>query len=244
MQLNTFTNASFNDIENVNASLHVSWPWPNEEEWDKSSLDFDPQGTTLKRGGSCNPPNIFAEIYNGGEDMTYSTWTWELFRVGKGNQSKVPQSPALDSGEVEKIQSGKIGKIESNASLDGNGDYRFKVTKPDRPGNPFIWSEVIEINDCSMKKSLNEQSTKEGEGTSPSTEGSEQIDNDKEKNENPEPTEPTTDSDENQGEPTEPTTDSDENKDEPTEPTTDSGENKDDPSESKDEVSDGEKDSN
>lgn len=159
IQLNTFTNAAFNDIEQVSASLHVKWPI---DEWDKSSLDFDPKGITLNRGGTCGPPsNIFAQIYNDGEDMTFSTWKWELFKVGEGNENKTPIGEALDIGEVEMIKAGEIGTIESTATIIENGNYRFKVTKPDRPGQEVIWSEAIEIKNCGKAKSQSIETTSE-----------------------------------------------------------------------------------
>jgi YqxM protein len=150
MQLNSFTNASFNDVEEVTASLHVNWP---VAEWDKSSLDFD-KGS-LQRGGTCSPPYIFAEIYNDGEDMTFSTWSWELFEVSNG---KTPVGPSLDNGVVPKILSGKKGKIESSGTVNSDGKYRFKVTKPERPGQDAIWSEEIEISVCSSGKAKKENS--------------------------------------------------------------------------------------
>nr|WP_290369511.1 amyloid fiber anchoring/assembly protein TapA [Pseudoneobacillus rhizosphaerae] len=153
MQLNSFTNASFNDVEELSSSLHVNWP---VDEWDKSSLDFD-KGS-LQRGGTCNPPYIFAEIYNDGEDMTFSTWSWELFEVGNGNLSKTPIGPSLDNGVVPKILSDKKGKIESSGTISSNGNYRFKVTKTERPGQDTIWSEKIEISGCSSGKEKKENS--------------------------------------------------------------------------------------
>ncbi|MHC0037573.1 amyloid fiber anchoring/assembly protein TapA [Pseudoneobacillus sp. C159] len=149
LQLNSFTNASFNDVEELSASLHVKWPFDedNQNPWDKSSLAFSTSG--LKRGATCSPPYIYAEIYNSGADMTFSIWSWELFKVGKGKASKTPQGPALDSGIVEKIKSDNKGRIDSSSTQLTDGNYRFKVTKPDRPGQDHIWSEVIEIKNCS-----------------------------------------------------------------------------------------------
>lgn len=144
LQMVSFTNAAFNDIENQTAEIHVKWP---VEEWDKSSLDFD----NMKSGGSCSPPVIYAEIKNTGEDMTFSVWSWELYQVEKG-QKKILGS-VLDSGEVPMIEHGKIGRITANP-IQGSltdGFYRIKVTKPDRPGKDEIWSEPIEIK-CGKKK--------------------------------------------------------------------------------------------
>jgi YqxM protein len=146
MQFNTFTNAAFNDLEEINASLHVKWPI---DEWDKSSLDFDPNDVELNRGGTCIPPYVYAEIYNDGEDMTFSTWTWELYKVNNGQ--KIPISPVLESGEVPMIQENAIGVIKtSNLQSLTEGTYRFKVNKPDRPGQDAIWSEPITIRGCTQ----------------------------------------------------------------------------------------------
>jgi YqxM protein len=146
MQFNTFTNAAFNDIEEINASLHVKWPI---DEWDNSSLDFDPDGVELDRGGTCIPPYVYAEIYNDGEDMTFSTWTWELYKVQNGQ--KIPISPVLESGEVPMIQANTISLIKtSNLQSLTEGTYRFKVNKPDRPGQDAIWSEPITVSGCTQ----------------------------------------------------------------------------------------------
>lgn len=173
VQLNSFTNAAFNDVEEIQASLHVKWPI---DEWDKSSLDFDVAGLT--RGGTCLPPKVFAEIFNAGEDMTFSTWKWELFKVGKGQETKTPISPVLESGEVPIIKANKIGRIETMnlQSLPGDGNYRFKVTKPDRPGQDVIWSEPIVIEGCSVQKEQTEQSVVEEKSTEQNTEPKEKTD--------------------------------------------------------------------
>jgi YqxM protein len=158
LQLTSFTNASFNDVEEISSTLQVNWPVDTVNEWDKSSLKFKPDGISLQRGGTCNPPYIFAEIYNAGEDMTLSIWSWELFEVGNGNLSKTPVGPSLDNGVVPKILSGKKGKIQSSGTLSSNGKYRFKVTKPEKPGQDAIWSEEIEISGCSSGKTKIENS--------------------------------------------------------------------------------------
>lgn len=162
IQLNSFTNAAFNDVEELQASIHVKWPI---DEWDKSSLDFDVAG--LESGGSCQPPEVYAEIFNDGEDMTFSTWTWELFKVGKGQETKTPISPVLESGEVPMIKAGEKGRIVTTnlQELPGDGQYRFKVTKPDRPGQEAIWSEPIEIVGCIVEKVKTEQSVTEEKTT-------------------------------------------------------------------------------
>jgi YqxM protein len=173
IQLNSFTNAAFNDVEELQASIHVKWPI---DEWDKSSLDFDVAG--LERGGSCQPPEVYAEIYNDGEDMTFSTWTWELFKVGKGQETKTPISPVLESGEVPMIKAGEKGRIITTKlqELPGDGQYRFKVTKPDRPGQEAIWSEVIEIEGCIAGKVETEQTVTEEKPNEENTETIEKTD--------------------------------------------------------------------
>lgn len=173
VQMNSFTNAAFNDVEELQASLHVKWPI---DEWDKSSLDFDVAG--LVRGGTCLPPKVFAEIFNTGEDMTFSSWKWELFKVGKGQDTKTPISPVLESGEVPMIKANEKGRIETTnlQSLPGDGNYRFKVTKPDRPGQDVIWSEPIEIEGCPAPKVQTEKSVEEEKSTEQNTESIEKTD--------------------------------------------------------------------
>ncbi len=172
VQFTSYTNAAFNDIETVTASLSV-WTEddPPETDWDRSSLSFDEDGIALNKGATCEPPKVFAEIYNSGETITFSEWAWELYKVdGMSQGVPVTVGAALDSGVVPAIAKEQIGTIQSTVSLPGNGDYRFKVRRPldhpgenhkDEEGYSYIWSEVIKVTDCAAEEEAAEKSSEE-----------------------------------------------------------------------------------
>lgn len=154
LQLNTNTNAAFNDVENVVASIHVSWPI---DLWDKSSLNFE----NMETGGKCSPPYIYTKLKNDGEDMEFSTWSWELYQIS-GMQGGSPNlvGEALDSGVITPIKAGEIGIIESYPENLVNGKYRFIITRPDRPGSGARWSEEVKINNCQTPSTLTDSDLK------------------------------------------------------------------------------------
>nr|WP_304218545.1 amyloid fiber anchoring/assembly protein TapA [Fredinandcohnia onubensis] len=175
IQLNTFTNAAFNDVEQATASLHVQWPTEPEEnnEWDKSSLSFD--GSTA--WGACS--GIYSSIKNGGEDMQYSTWKYFVFKIT--DNKKPPASEAIYSAIVPNLNKGEVGEL-SFTNVTENGNYRFAVRRPlgheaknnpDENGYTYIWSDnIIEVKDCAQPASdkvntpNNSKSAVESEGAS------------------------------------------------------------------------------
>ncbi|MEL3970698.1 amyloid fiber anchoring/assembly protein TapA [Rossellomorea oryzaecorticis] len=148
LQLNSFTNAAFNDVEEQDASLHVSW---YIDDWDKSSLSFD----GMQKGGQCG--KIFADISRGENKIIFSTWVYEVFKVSK---SKTPIGEAIDSGVISKNeinQSDRTARLVSE-KITENGKYQFRVKRPlghpgdnqpDEQGYSYMWNEgVIEVKDC------------------------------------------------------------------------------------------------
>ncbi|MGD7022841.1 hypothetical protein ACQCVK_09625 [Rossellomorea vietnamensis] len=142
-QLNSYTNASFNDVEQ--AGVHIKW-----EIWDKSSLSFNGQ----ESGGQCG--NVYADIKRGNVLVTDSVWQFELFEVSK---AKTPIGAPIDTGEVPKgeINQNGVARLISNKVTE-NGSYQFRVTRPpghkaknqpDEEGATHIWNEgLIIIEDC------------------------------------------------------------------------------------------------
>jgi YqxM protein len=166
LQLNSFTNAAFNDVEEQDASLHVSW---YIDDWDKSSLSFD----GMQKGGQCG--RIFADISRGENKIIFSTWVYEVFKVSK---SKTPIGDAIDSGVVSKNdinQSVRTARLVSE-KITENGKYQFRVRRPlghpgdnqpDEQGYSYMWNEgVIEVKDCveplATPKEEQKQETSEG----------------------------------------------------------------------------------
>jgi YqxM protein len=148
LQLNSFTNAAFNDVEEQDASLHVSW---YIDDWDKSSLSFD----GMQKGGQCG--RIFSDISRGENKIIFSTWMYEVFKVSK---SKTPIGEAIDSGVVSKNdinQPDRTARLVSE-KITENGKYQFRVRRPlghpgdnqpDEQGYSYIWNDgVIEVKDC------------------------------------------------------------------------------------------------
>jgi YqxM protein len=148
LQLNSFTNAAFNDVEEQDASLHVSW---YIDDWDKSSLSFD----GMQKGGQCG--RIFSDISRGENKIIFSTWVYEVFKVSK---SKTPIGEAIDSGVVSKNdinQPDRTARLVSE-KITENGKYQFRVRRPlghpganqpDEQGYSYIWNDgVIEVKDC------------------------------------------------------------------------------------------------
>jgi YqxM protein len=133
--LTSNTGAAFNDVEVIENSLHANW---DIDQWDKSSLDFD--NSKVWSDGF----KVSSTIKNSGEDMTFSTWRFYLFKVVNGSSSGDP----VATGVVPNIAAGQLGEI--SATVGETGVYRFAVRRPlDRPGNnkpdengySYIWSD-------------------------------------------------------------------------------------------------------
>lgn len=160
--LNGYTNASFNDIENVTASFHVSWTSEDDsKEWDKSSLEF------RKQGGGCDV--IWAEIKNGGNKNMAGPSKFEIYFVESGNPKK---GEMIFQGVIPPLKSGETTTLTfSNPIAFGNGIFKFKGYQ--RPGHPnsdgnngknngnkegALWSEDIILNSCPKQNLTNEGS--------------------------------------------------------------------------------------
>ncbi len=141
--LTSDTGAYFNDVEVIENSLHVSW---DNDDWDNSSLDFK-NSKVWTEGCTVN-----TTIKNAGEDMTFSTWRYDLYKVVNGNVSAEP----VATGVVPNINSMEWGTITTTVTEDGV--YRFAVRRPlNHPGNnnpdengySYIWSDnKISVTGC------------------------------------------------------------------------------------------------
>ncbi|WP_404330872.1 amyloid fiber anchoring/assembly protein TapA [Mesobacillus maritimus] len=140
--LSSNTGAYFNDIEVIENSLHVG-EW-DMDEWDKSSLDFD--GSTVRVDG-CN---VYSTISNSGEDMTFSTWRYYLYKA-----DEYLTGEPVATGTVPKLAAKETGEI--SAEVLEPGEYKFAVRRPlghqgknkkDEDGYSYIPSKKITVNSC------------------------------------------------------------------------------------------------
>ncbi|MGM0902154.1 MAG: amyloid fiber anchoring/assembly protein TapA [Bacillota bacterium] len=148
--LTSNTGAYFNDVEVIENSLHVG-EW-DMVEWDKSSLDFD--GSTVRVDG-CN---VYSTISNSGEDMTFSTWRYYLY---KANEYLTGEPVA--TGTVPKLAANETGEI--SAEVLEPGEYKFAVRRPlghqgknkkDEDGYSYIPSKKITVNGCNTPEEKTE----------------------------------------------------------------------------------------
>ncbi|WP_223701370.1 amyloid fiber anchoring/assembly protein TapA [Sutcliffiella deserti] len=154
--LTSDTGARFNDVEVIENQLHAKWdvgeePPEDNDEWDKSSLDFDNSEAWAE---SCD---IYTTIFNAGDKAnTTSTWRYYVYKVVDGREVGEP----VATGIVPTIQSGESGIIKSEVTEDG--EYKFRVRRPlDHPaknnpnedGYTFIgWSEKVEVSGCAAQQ--------------------------------------------------------------------------------------------
>ncbi len=139
------TNASLNDIEEVTGSLTVNIPHSTEEDWDKSSLNFDGATTT----GTCG--KISTTINTNDNPMLFSIWVFDVYKMKSGN---TPDGESLDSGTVPFMKANS-STIISSENIVENGIYKFRIRRPlghpgksDPDGYSYFWSDPIEVNDC------------------------------------------------------------------------------------------------
>lgn len=138
--MNSFTNASFNDVEKVNGSLAV------EGDWDKSSLTM---GTIIDK--TCG--EISVTVSTNQNPILYSTWRYYVYKV---SASKTPIGEPIDSGVIPPMQGNSSFTIVSTKVVE-NGTYQFKLRRPmGHPGNvepdgySYIWSDPITVTDCTQ----------------------------------------------------------------------------------------------
>jgi YqxM protein len=155
--LTTNTGAAFNDIEVIENSLHVQWDkqpeQPDNNEWDKSSLDFD--GSKAWVEGN----KVYSTIKNAG-DRANSTSTWRFYLYKMINNK--PSGEPVAEGVVPLIQSGEEGII--SATVTENGEFQFAIRRPQghpaknnkefgMEGYTYIgWSQKITITNISNSK--------------------------------------------------------------------------------------------
>ena len=162
LQLNHYTNASFNDIEEVAGFISICSDFEGTDKfceplgWDNSSLKLINNGVTV---ACINEAYTFTLRYkNDGENMTHSIWDWELFKVEGSGQNATPVGDSLAVGIVPKVMKNKDGKVEVTLNNVENGQYKFKIWRPighggnNSGGNnqenerSFIWSDSVKLN--------------------------------------------------------------------------------------------------
>ncbi|WP_156288275.1 amyloid fiber anchoring/assembly protein TapA [Oceanobacillus salinisoli] len=143
---NTYTNASFNDIEEVSARLQVQWE-QEEEEWDKSSLEFSEKDSDY---GFCSAEitGLFSVIKNVGDgDMAGSSEFVLHYDPDKAPNKNRP-GEIIYTGTINPLESGEsvILKYEPDEihSLQP-GYYKFKANHRPGHGNTDIDMELQEI---------------------------------------------------------------------------------------------------
>ncbi|OCA90841.1 amyloid fiber anchoring/assembly protein TapA [Bacillus sp. FJAT-27225] len=140
------TNASFNDLENVNVSFKYG-----EEVWDKSSLSFE-----NKFGLICQKPSLvlFTDIKNVGSTMQGTTKFELQFDPTQTPTRKKPGTTVF-SGEIPALSSNQTFTLKTPAGFDVKpGIYKFRAyQRPGHSGNQVIWGGEIrvtekDINSC------------------------------------------------------------------------------------------------
>ncbi|MFD2638927.1 amyloid fiber anchoring/assembly protein TapA [Piscibacillus salipiscarius] len=145
------TEAAFNDVEEISASLKVGWELDEDEKWDKSSLTFDGQ----KVGGNCD--RIYAYVKNGGDGDMEVPWGYQVIKISQGNDGDV-----IHEGETPLIDSGDSAELAYEGELE-NGKYKFKFVRPEgHPGGDSGgFSGKIHVTDCADQEEPGEDKEKD-----------------------------------------------------------------------------------
>ncbi|MGY3714792.1 amyloid fiber anchoring/assembly protein TapA [Sutcliffiella cohnii] len=151
--LTSNTGAYFNDVEVIKGYISAGvWeedPPEDNDEWDKSSLDFDGSKAWVE---GCT---VYTTISNTGDKANIeSTWRFYLNKVDNGGN--IIGDPVA-TGVVPVIESKGEGELTAQVREDGN--YRFIVRRPlghpagnnpDEKDYTYINSdEIIEVESCS-----------------------------------------------------------------------------------------------
>lgn len=162
MQWDTGTNASFNDIEKVSATIETDvWSW------DRSSLQFSDKN---KGYGFCSSEikSFYSELINVGEKMMGSS-AFEIYYVesGEGPNKKNP-GVKIFTGEIPALKSGQTIRLLYTPDLPTlkTGKYKFKAYQRPGHGDPQgkdpsaesqeLWGQEIavtktDIDACKIK---------------------------------------------------------------------------------------------
>ncbi|WP_330948838.1 amyloid fiber anchoring/assembly protein TapA [Virgibacillus sp. MG-45] len=165
---NTYTNASFNDIEDVSNYLHVDWeqeeePGDPDEEWDKSSLvAMEGDGSF---GFTCNSGTVelFSMIKNkeDSSDMAGpSTFDIQYAPFEEKGPNNGHPGETIYSGEIPALESGETVTLRFSANELRPGKYKFKAyQRPGHPGNSTPWGGMIELTVEDLNNCLGNQTT-------------------------------------------------------------------------------------
>ncbi|WP_077324511.1 amyloid fiber anchoring/assembly protein TapA [Virgibacillus siamensis] len=151
---NTYTNASFNDIEEVTGKIHVDWEQeiedpPGDGQWDKSSLESLTGSGDY--GFSCK--NGVFELYsyiknkNGSEPMAGpSKFEVQYAPDGQKGPNKPHPGEIIFEGVIPALDSGEKAKLVFETDNLQPGKYVFKAyQRPGHPGKSTPWGGKIEI---------------------------------------------------------------------------------------------------
>ncbi|RPF54025.1 amyloid fiber anchoring/assembly protein TapA [Aquisalibacillus elongatus] len=132
------TEAAFNDVEGLSASLKVGWEIDEDEKWDKSSLSFD----GMEVGGNCD--RIYAYVKNGGDGDMEVPWSYQVIKISQGNDEDV-----IHEGETPLIDSSETAELAYEGELE-NGKYKFKFVRPEGhpSGDSGGFSSEITLTNC------------------------------------------------------------------------------------------------
>ncbi|WP_129078055.1 hypothetical protein [Anaerobacillus alkaliphilus] len=140
IQLNSFTNAAFNDVETIPFTLRASWDVEEETPNGWASLEF------ISIKGDCN--EIIAILKNGKdskampEERKYEVWWAKTGNDLNNNKGELVGSGTFNLGTDE--------KIELSHSPKKSGNYRFIAYQEEgKPGQPITRIDIeIELTNC------------------------------------------------------------------------------------------------
>lgn len=152
----TYTNASFNDVEEVAGTVKADWkqeedeysgdPPTPDQSWDKSSLKVlndNGFGFVCENG----EVELFSYIKNGKDSEGMAgTSKFEVFFAENGNPK---MGVKMYTGEIKALKSGESTKLVFAADIDTLqvGNYKFKsYQRPDHPGKGELWNETFYIS--------------------------------------------------------------------------------------------------
>lgn len=141
------TNAAFNDIERLTLSLKAADEFEpqdddgEDEEWDKSSLEFKKNGEKVH----CQEGTISAVIQNGSDSRRMQgPVIYEVYWTEKGNPKPDKGGTKVESGQVPPLDSGETFEMFYEPTKPGH--YMFRaLQRSGHPGKGELWSESIKV---------------------------------------------------------------------------------------------------
>lgn len=133
-QINSYTNASFNDIEDLTASLDVAeGEPPGDGIWDRSSLEFSANGY-----GFCTEgiKGLFSDLINSGDGDMAGKSLFEVHYVEDGpGPNKNHPGTVIYQGEIKALKSNELTRLIYAQDLDSLAPGKYKFKAYHRPGH-------------------------------------------------------------------------------------------------------------